>query len=156
MFFFCFFFTYFCGYIGFWNYVSKNLRGKGCNAPKLWGNGLRGPKLCVVKVEGSKTPRGKCAFNLCPVEFWTPQPLPHGKQCNLGPVEFWRHSFTKNIWKLNFLFHFKVFCKTLTFQTLPSICLPSRTLLSFAAEPPEWPHWDCSRCSFTYWWLVMI
>ena len=52
------------------------------------GNRLRGPKLCGVKVEGSKTPRGKCAFNLCPVEFWTPQPLPHGKQCNLGPWSF--------------------------------------------------------------------
>ena len=40
------------------------------------GHRLRGPKLCGAQVEGSKTPRGKFAFNICPAEFWTPQPLP--------------------------------------------------------------------------------
>ena len=42
------------------------------------GHRLRGPKLYGVEVEGSKTPRGKFAFNICPAEFWTPQSLPCG------------------------------------------------------------------------------
>ena len=40
------------------------------------GHRLKGPKLCGAQVEGSKTARGKFAFNICPAEFWTPQPLP--------------------------------------------------------------------------------
>ena len=36
------------------------------------------PKLRGAQIEGSKTPRGKFAFNICPAEFWTPQPLPCG------------------------------------------------------------------------------
>ena len=36
------------------------------------GHRFRGPKLCGAQVEGSKTLRGKFAFNLCPEEIWTP------------------------------------------------------------------------------------
>ena len=30
------------------------------------GHRLRGPKLCEAQVEGSKTPGGRFAFNICP------------------------------------------------------------------------------------------
>ena len=70
------------------------------------GHRLKGSKIRRAKVEGSKTPGGvldpsTCALqsfgplNLCPAEFWTPQPVPRGvlEQCKLCPAELWRHSF---------------------------------------------------------------
>ena len=55
-------------------------RGTCCIAPKLRGHTLWGPKLQRAQIEGSKTLRGKFVFNLCPMEFWTPQS---------APAEFW-------------------------------------------------------------------
>ena len=63
-------------YVGPWNYVSKIPRGTGCIAPKLRGHRLKGPKNPRAKVEGSKTLRGKYWRQICPAEFWTPQPVP--------------------------------------------------------------------------------
>ena len=120
--------------VGPWNYASDIPRGTGCIAPKLRGARLKGPKTRGAKVDGSKTLRGNIegkfalqsfgSLNLCPAEFWTPQPVPRGvlEQCNLCPAEFWRHSFSaqnncKNDLKIKFFFFFKgYFCKPLTFQ----------------------------------------
>ena len=79
----------FCGYLGPRNYVSmRKLQNSA-------GHTLRGPKLRAAQLEGSKTPRGKFAFNLCPAEFWTPQSVPRRvlEQCNVCPAFSWRHSY---------------------------------------------------------------
>ena len=68
----------FCGFLGP-ETISPKLRGaQVALLQNSAGHRLRGPKLCGAQVEGSKTPRRKFAFIICPAEFWTPQPLPRG------------------------------------------------------------------------------
>ena len=87
-------------FFGPWNYVSKTLRGTGCIAPKLrraqvegsktlWGTGWgvqnSAGQICLQYLTQSFGP-----LNLCPVDFWTLQPVPRGvlEQCNLCPRSF--------------------------------------------------------------------
>ena len=73
------FLDHFSGFLGGPETMSLKLRG--AQIVLLQNSAehrLRGPKLCGAPIEGSKTPRGKFAFNICPAEFWTPQPLPRG------------------------------------------------------------------------------
>ena len=73
------FLDHFCGFFFGPETMSPKLRGaQVALLQNSAGHRLMGPKLCGAQVEGSKTPRGKLAFNICPAEFWTPQPLPRG------------------------------------------------------------------------------
>ena len=86
------------------------------------GHRLKGPKLRGEKVEGSKTLHGKYWRQICPVEFWTPHPVPRRvldpltctprgvlEQCNLCPAECWRHSFRdQHITRFRCLSPFKI------------------------------------------------
>ncbi len=91
--------------------------GTGCRVQKSAKQRLRGPKLCGANIEGKFAPQSFGPLNLCPAEFWTPQPVPRGvlEQCNLCPAEFWRHSFRapkklkKMIKKLHFPSFLRVF-----------------------------------------------
>ena len=72
----------FCGYLGPPNYVPMRKQGTHCIAPKLCRHTMRGPKLRGPQIEGSKTPRDKLVFIICPAEFWTPQ-----SARNFGPLK---------------------------------------------------------------------
>ena len=67
--------------------MSPKLRGAKValfqNSP---GQRLRSPKL---RKAGVQTQRVEFAFNICPAEFWTPQPLP----AEFGPSNFALWSF---------------------------------------------------------------
>ena len=104
-----------CGFLGPETMSPKLCRAQVALLQNSAGHRLRGPKLCGAQIERSKTLRGKFAFNICPAEFWTPQPLPCGfldpstcaprsfgamqpvprgvlEQCNLCPAEFWSNA----------------------------------------------------------------
>ena len=67
------------------------------------GHTLRGPKLRRAQLEGSKTPRGKFAFNVCPAFSW---------RHIFGGLDIHKNHLT--IW---FSVYFKgYFCKPLSFQ----------------------------------------
>ena len=99
---------------------SKTPQGRSLGVQSSAGHKLWGPKLRGAKIEGKFAPQTFGLLNLCPAEFWTPQPVPRWvlEQCNLCPAKFWRHSFSgQNTNRFFFFsFYFRVFSKSLTFQ----------------------------------------
>ena len=83
---------------GFWGPETMSPKLRGAQVKLLQnsaGHRLRGPKLRGANLPSIFSPQSFGPLNICPVDFWTLQPVPRGdlEQCNLCPAEYWRHSF---------------------------------------------------------------